>query len=46
MKKFWSVALVLLMLLTLNVLAVQAAEEDLFSAYNTYCWAVEHGILN
>ena len=26
--------------------AVQKASEDLFSAYNTYCWAVEHGILN
>jgi len=26
--------------------AVQKAAEDLFSAYNTYCWAVEHGILN
>ena len=26
--------------------AVQTAENDLFSAYNTYCWAVEYGILN
>ena len=26
--------------------AVQKAAEDLFSAYNTYCWAVEHGIVN
>ena len=26
--------------------AVQSAAIDLFSAYNTYCWAVEHGILN
>lgn len=33
--------------------SLQAAEEkvrsaagDLFSAYNTYCWAVQHGILN
>lgn len=26
--------------------AVQNAAIDLFSAYNTYCWAVQHGILN
>jgi len=26
--------------------AVQKASNDLFSAYNNYCWAVEHGILN
>lgn len=26
--------------------AVSNAENDLFSAYNTYCWAVETGILN
>ena len=26
--------------------AVQTAGIDLFSAYNTYCWAVQHGILN
>lgn len=26
--------------------AVESAAIDLFSAYNTYCWAVEHGILN
>lgn len=26
--------------------AVTNAENDLFSAYNTYCWAVETGILN
>lgn len=25
---------------------LQAAANDLFSAYNTYCWAVERGILN
>jgi hypothetical protein len=25
---------------------VQSAANDLFSAYNTYCWAVENGILN
>lgn len=25
---------------------VRSAAEDLFSAYNTYCWAVQHGILN
>ena len=25
---------------------VQNAAIDLFSAYNTYCWAVQHGILN
>ncbi len=25
---------------------VTTAANDLFSAYNTYCWAVEHGILN
>lgn len=25
---------------------VQIASNDLFSAYNTYCWAVEHGVLN
>lgn len=25
---------------------VQSAANDLFSAYNTYCWAVQHGILN
>jgi len=26
--------------------AVQTAVNDLFSSYNTYCWAVEYGILN
>ena len=26
--------------------AVRAAANDLFSTYNTYCWAVRHGILN
>ena len=26
--------------------AVQNAAIDLFTAYNTYCWAVQHGILN
>ena len=26
--------------------AVQSAAINLFSAYNTYLWAVEHGILN
>ena len=26
--------------------AVQSAAINLFSAYNTYCWAVQHGILN
>lgn len=26
--------------------AVRSAEINLFSAYNTYCWAVQHGILN
>ena len=26
--------------------SVEQAELDLFSAYNSYCWAVEHGILN
>ena len=26
--------------------AVRAAANDLFSTYNTYCWAVQHGILN
>ena len=26
--------------------AVQSTAIDLFSAYNTYCWAVQHGILN
>lgn len=26
--------------------AVRTASIDLFSAYNTYCWAVDHGILN
>lgn len=26
--------------------AVAKARNDLFSSYNTYCWAVEHGILN
>ena len=26
--------------------AVASAQNDLFSAYNSYCWAVEHGILN
>ena len=26
--------------------SVEKAELDLFSAYNSYCWAVEHGILN
>lgn len=25
---------------------VQSASDDLFSAYNSYCWAVQHGILN
>lgn len=25
---------------------VESAKNDLFSAYNSYCWAVEHGILN
>ena len=25
---------------------VQSAASDLFSSYNTYCWAVEHGVLN
>lgn len=25
---------------------VRAAAGDLFSTYNTYCWAVQHGILN
>lgn len=25
---------------------VKTASIDLFSAYNTYCWAVQHGILN
>lgn len=25
---------------------VQTAANDLFSSYNTYCWAVQHGILN
>ena len=25
---------------------VENAASDLFSAYNTYCWAVQHGILN
>lgn len=25
---------------------VASAKNDLFSAYNSYCWAVEHGILN
>ena len=25
---------------------VTGAENDLFSAYNTYRWAVDHGILN
>ena len=25
---------------------VQSAANDLFSSYNTYCWAVEHGVLN
>jgi len=25
---------------------VLSAANDLFSAYNTYCWAVQHGILN
>lgn len=25
---------------------VRSAAGDLFSAYNTYCWAVQHGILN
>lgn len=25
---------------------VMTASNDLFSAYNTYCWAVQHGILN
>lgn len=26
--------------------SVLTAANDLFSAYNTYCWAVQHGILN
>ena len=26
--------------------AVQSAAINLFSAYNTYCWAVQNGILN
>jgi len=26
--------------------AVQTAANDLFASYNTYCWAVQHGILN
>lgn len=26
--------------------AVQSAANDLFSAYNTYCWAVQNGIVN
>ena len=26
--------------------AVKQAANDLFSAYNTYCWAVQNGILN
>ena len=25
---------------------VETASVDLFSAYNTYCWAVQHGIIN
>ena len=25
---------------------VRSASNDLFSSYNTYCWAVEHGVLN
>ena len=25
---------------------VQSAANDLFSSYNTYCWAMEHGVLN
>ena len=25
---------------------VASAASDLFSSYNTYCWAVEHGVLN
>ncbi len=25
---------------------VKSASNDLFSAYNSYCWAVQHGILN
>ena len=25
---------------------VLSASNDLFSSYNTYCWAVEHGVLN
>ena len=25
---------------------VASAANDLFSSYNTYCWAVEHGVLN
>ena len=25
---------------------VEQAEDNLFTAYNSYCWAVEHGILN
>lgn len=26
--------------------AVRSASNELFSTYNTYCWAVQHGILN
>ena len=25
---------------------VRSSANDLFSSYNTYCWAVQHGILN
>ena len=25
---------------------VRSAAGDLFSTYNTYCWAAQHGILN
>ena len=25
---------------------VENAANDLFSSYNTYCWAVQHGVLN
>ena len=25
---------------------VKTSANDLFSSYNTYCWAVQHGILN
>ena len=25
---------------------VRTSANDLFSSYNTYCWAVQHGVLN